>query len=44
MLVGTDQYIAKMADVIILISNEPHKHVLVAKYLIMYIGAHLKWD
>ena len=36
-LIGTHQSIAKMADAIIHINNDPLKHVLVAKYLGVYI-------
>ena len=44
MLTGTDLDFAKIANVRIHINNEPLKHVLVAKYLGMYIDAILKWD
>ena len=44
MLTGTHLSIAKVANVRFDVNNEPLKHVLVAKYLGLYIDATLKWD
>ena len=44
MLIRTRQSIAMIADVIIHINNEPLKHMVVAKYIEIYIDAYIKWD
>ena len=42
MLIGTHQSIDKTANVRIYINNEPLKHVLMVKYLGVYMDASLK--